>query len=117
MKARTFDQVSVERMQAEPTPETDACLAAARGQSLEGLCRKLERSAAQYKSDLWAERTEHRMAKTSLTALAAERNKLRKALEKISMLSQTTCLSFEAQSFKATSIACFALAEIEKEGK
>ena len=83
MKARTFDQVSVERMQAEPTPETDACLAAARGQSLEGLCRKLERSAAQYKSDLWAERTEHRMTKTTLSALAAERNQLRRALAQV----------------------------------
>ena len=41
-------------------------------------------------------------------------NKLREALEKISNLSQTTCLSFEAQSFKATSIACFALAEVDK---
>lgn len=41
-------------------------------------------------------------------------NKLREALEKISNLSSTTCLSFEAQSFKATNIACFALAELEK---
>lgn len=41
-------------------------------------------------------------------------NKLREALEKISNLSSTTCLSFEAQSFKATSIACFALAEVDK---
>ncbi len=44
-------------------------------------------------------------------------NKLREALEKISNLSSTTCLSFEAQSFKATSIACFALAEVEKKKK
>lgn len=49
--------------------------------------------------------------------LELQRNKLRKALEKISMLSHTTCLSFKAQSFKATSIACFALADIEKEEK
>lgn len=48
-------------------------------------------------------------------SLERERNKLREALQKISMLSQTTCLSFEAQSFKATSIACFALADIKKE--
>lgn len=47
--------------------------------------------------------------------LELQRNKLREALQKISMLSQTTCLSFEAQSFKATSIACFALADIKKE--
>jgi hypothetical protein len=40
-------------------------------------------------------------------------NKLREALEKISNLSSTTCLSFEAQSFKATSIACSALAEVK----
>lgn len=70
-------------MSERATPETDACLSAARGQSLEGLCRKLERSAAQYKTDLWAERTEHRMAKTSLSALADERNQLRRALAQI----------------------------------
>lgn len=46
-----------------------------------------------------------------------QRNRLREALEKISNLSQTTCLSFEAQSFKATSISCFALADIKKEEK
>lgn len=43
IKARTFDQVSAEWAGANPTPETDACIAAIRGQSLEGLCRKLER--------------------------------------------------------------------------
>ena len=35
------------------------------------------------KSDLWAERTEHRMTKKTLSALAAERNQLRAALAKI----------------------------------
>lgn len=83
MKARTFDQVSVERMRAEPTPETDACLSATRGQSLEGLCRQLERSAAQYKSDLWRERTEHGWTKKTLAAVTAERNQLRRALAQV----------------------------------
>ena len=50
-------------------------------------------------------------------AVERQRNKLRAALEKIANLSQITCLSFEAQSFKATSIACFALADIQKEEK
>ena len=35
------------------------------------------------KSDLWAERTEHRMTKTTLSALAAERNQLRRALAQV----------------------------------
>lgn len=36
-----------------------------------------------FKSDLWAERTEHRMTKTTLSALAAERNQLRRALAQV----------------------------------
>ena len=35
------------------------------------------------KTDLWAERTEHRMTKTTLSALAAERNQLRCALAQV----------------------------------
>lgn len=42
-------------------------------------CAKFEADAC----DLWAERTEHRMTKASLSALAAERNQLRRALAQV----------------------------------
>lgn len=45
--------------------------------------RQLERARDQLKSDLWAEKTEHRMTKTTLSALAAERNQLRAALAQV----------------------------------
>lgn len=45
--------------------------------------KDLEHERRILKSDLWAERTEHRMTKTTLSALAAERNQLRRALAKI----------------------------------
>jgi len=43
-------------------------------------CAKFEADAC----NLWAERNEHRMTKTTLSALAAERNQLRTALAQIS---------------------------------
>lgn len=45
--------------------------------------RELERERNNLKTDLWAERTEHRMTKTTLSALAAERNQLRRALAQV----------------------------------
>lgn len=45
--------------------------------------KDLEHERRILKTDLWAERLEHRMAKTTLTALAAERNQLRRALAQI----------------------------------
>jgi len=95
------------------TPEADAAvLASDWGWSLvlKETCRRLERERDKAEAG-WSECREFAQR------VVDERNKLREALEKISNLSQITCLSFEAQSFKATSIACFALADIEKEEK
>jgi hypothetical protein len=95
------------------TPEADAAvLASDWGWSLvlKETCRRLERERDKAEAG-WSECREFAQR------VVDERNKLREALEKISNLSQITCLSFEAQSFKATSIACFALADIEKEVK
>ena len=68
------------------TPETIAAVDASDGQwsfVLKQACAKIERERDAYKSDLWAARTEHRMAKTTLSALAAERNQLRGALAQV----------------------------------
>lgn len=45
--------------------------------------RNLERQRNQFETDLWSEETEHRMTKTTLSALAAERNQLRRALAQV----------------------------------
>jgi hypothetical protein len=70
-------------------------------------------------SELCLEREEKNTLQAKLDDLQASTDLQRlsiavAALEKISQLSSTTCLSFEAQSFKATSIACFALAEVKR---
>ena len=54
------------------TAETDAAI-----------IRRLERERRELKTDIWAEKTEHRMTKDTLDAVTAERNQLRSALAKI----------------------------------
>lgn len=75
IKARTFDQVSAERAEAEPTPETNACIAAIRGQSLEGLCKKLERERDKLKHEV------ERLKTMSVCELGAHNNNVHEYLE------------------------------------
>jgi hypothetical protein len=70
------------------TPETDACLSAARGESLEDLCRKLERERDEARHEIEGWRNKWECAVEMAARAEVERDEARELAQQMSESNQ-----------------------------